>query len=619
MNHTGEPIVPDYSRTPRDQVPALLQWRIEDLYKSPETWDLDLESLRREISCLEPLVSGWTTGPSRMLALFELVDRIWIRGLRLAAYASSRHHVDLADSRWTAAKGEIETILVEFQALLAFRDPDLLTLGGERFGEYLKEEPALAPYRFTVERVLRLAPHVLPPEQGEIVSRTGLFGGALGDAAGILTDVDLPPATVTLAGGEAIILDNAAYVRLRGSEVAGDRSLVMRTYWENHRRFENTLAVLLNGEMKRQLFLARTQNYPDCLAARLFPEAIPEAVYHELVTTVRAGLAPLHRFLRLKKELLGVDPLGYEDLYAGIAPAARKTTTYEQAWELILAAHRPLGAEYLEGLEQARRERWIDVYANLGKESGAYSAGVYGVHPFILLNYNGDFDAVSTMAHELGHAMHSWLAGAAQPFADSDYPTFLAEIASTFSENLLVAELLRGDLDDLVKLSVLGGHLERIRATVYRQTLFAEFERDMHRRVEAGNSLTPDWLNERYLALTRHYYGHDLGVTRVDDFIQGEWGGIPHFFLGYYVFQYSTGLVASLALAERVLHGGPAEAGRYLDVLRAGGSDYPLAVLKKAGLDMATPEPTRTALNHFDNLVGEMEKLVEKLRASGRL
>jgi oligoendopeptidase F len=281
---------------------------------------------------------------------------------------------------------------------------------------------------------------------------------------------------------------------------------------------------------------------------------------------------------------------------------------------MIVGALRPLGEEYRNVLATAFDNRWIDIYPNKGKQLGAYSGGVYGVHPFIKMNYNGNYDAVSTLAHELGHSLHSYYAEKHQTFGNSGYPTFLAEIASTFNENLLVDYLLKHEKDDLVKLKTLDAYLDGVRATIYRQTLLAEFELALHRHVEEGKTLTPDWMTEQYLALTRAYYGHDKGVMRVDDFIGNEWSFIAHFYLNYYVFQYSTGMIASLALSDRVLNGTQAEVDNYLGILKAGGSDAPLKILKNAGVDMTSPEPTVAALRRFDTLVGEMEKLVAKLK-----
>jgi oligoendopeptidase F len=273
-----------------------------------------------------------------------------------------------------------------------------------------------------------------------------------------------------------------------------------------------------------------------------------------------------------------------------------------------------MGRDYAAALQHAFDERWMDIYPNKGKESGAYSGGVYGVHPFIKLNYNGDYNALSTTAHELGHAVHSYFSDKAQPFPTSNYATFLAEIASTFNEHMLMHHLLKNEKDDLFKLYILDNYLDGFRGTLFRQTLFAEFELAMHQRVEQGQTLTADWLNQKYLELTRQYYGHDKGTCQVDDYIQSEWSGIPHFYMNYYVFQYSTGIIASLALSDSVARGDRQAQAGYLEVLKAGGSDYPLNILKKAGVDMARPEPYVAALKRFDGLVGEMEKIVAKLQ-----
>jgi oligoendopeptidase F len=294
--------------------------------------------------------------------------------------------------------------------------------------------------------------------------------------------------------------------------------------------------------------------------------------------------------------------------------AVDKTFTVGEARELMNKSLQPLGKEYATILQLAFNNRWMDLYPNKGKESGAYSGGVYGLHPYIKLNYNGDYRAVATMGHELGHAIHSHYTDLTQPYPTSNYTTFLAEIASTFNEHLLMNYLLKNEKDDLFKLYILDSYLEGFRGTLYRQTLFAEFELAMHGKVEAGETLTADWLNRKYLELTRQYYGHDKGVCQVDDYIEVEWNWISHFYLNYYVFQYSTGLIASMALSDMVLNGGKNEQGRYLEFLKAGGSDYPLAILKKAGVDMTTPEPYAAALKRFDTLVGEMEKIVARLK-----
>jgi oligoendopeptidase F len=408
-------------------------------------------------------------------------------------------------------------------------------------------------------------------------------------------------------------------MRYRGTANTADRSLVMRSFWSARKKFETSLAGLLDGGVKADLFAARVQGYNSCLHAHLFDDNIDTTVYHQLIATVHRNLAPLHRYLRLRQNMLGVDTLRYDDIYASAVRSVDRRYPYDEARALIMGSLQPLGDEYRKILSSAFDNRWIDIYPNKGKELGAYSGGVYGVHPFIKMNYNGNYDAVSTLAHELGHSAHSYLADKNQEFGNSGYRTFLAEIASTFNENLLVDYMLKHESDDLVTLKILDSYLDGVRATIYRQVLFAEYELATHRRVEEGQTLTPDWLTERYLALTREYYGHDKGVMRVDDFIGNEWSIIPHFYRNFYVFQYSTGMIASLALSERVLKGGTSDVERYLGMLKAGGSDAPLALLKKAGVDMTSAEPGEAALRRFDALVGEMEKIVVRLKAEGRM
>jgi oligoendopeptidase F len=414
---------------------------------------------------------------------------------------------------------------------------------------------------------------------------------------------------VTLSTGEQVLLSTANYQKHRAAPVAADRQLVMETYWTGQKRFENTLATLLDAGIKQDLFHAQVHHYPSCLEAALYPDAIEPAVYRNLVATVRANLAPLHRLLRLRKSMLGLSELRYADLYASAVSTVTRTYPFEEARALVLRATGPLGAPYTQVLERAFTGGWIDVYPNRGKQSGAYSSGVHGVHPFVKMNYDGTFHNVSTLAHELGHAMHSHLSEQAQPYPTADYPIFLAEIASTFNENMLMHALLETERDRTLKLFLLDNYLETLRGTLFRQTLFADFELAMHERVEQGQSLTPDWLNATYLELTRLYYGHDQGVVRVDDYIQSEWSGIPHFYYDFYVYQYATGIVASMALSEAVLAEGAPARERYLGFLGSGSSRFPLDTLKAAGVDLTTPQPVAAALKAFDRLVGEMETL----------
>jgi len=609
-----QPVIPDYSNTPRSEVPVAYTWRIEDLYPTMEAWKQDRAVVEGLISRIDALASDWTSTPQRFLSLYQLTDSIGLTLRRLYAYAANQSNVDLGNPTFRSMQGELQSLSASYGAKLAFRNDDILKMDEKVLRGYFDKEPRLAEYRYRVEEVLRARKYILPKDEQKVFSMTGLFSGTPGQVADVLNNVEIPAPEVTLSDGNRVMLNVPGYMRYRGSANPSDRALVMRTFWGERKKFENSLAGLLDGGIKADLFAARVQGYNSCLHARLFDDNIDTTVYLQLINTVRRNLAPLHRYLALRRKMLGLDTLRYDDIYASSVQGVERKYAYEEARTMIEGALRPLGDEYRQVLARAFDNRWIDIYPNKGKQLGAYSGGVYGVHPFIKMNYNGNYDAVSTLAHELGHSLHSYFAEKHQTFGNAGYTTFLAEIASTFNENLLIDYLLKHEKDDRVKLKTLDAYLDGVRATIYRQTLLAEFELAIHRHVEEGHTLTPDWMTEQYLALTRAYYGHDNGVLRVDDYIGSEWGFIAHFFLNYYVFQYSTGMIASLALSDRVLHGTPADVERYLGILKAGGSDASLKILKNAGVDMTSAEPTVAALKRFDALVGEMEKLVEKGR-----
>jgi oligoendopeptidase F len=518
--------IPDYSLQDRKDVPAAYTWKIEDLFASTADWQAEKEAVTKLIAQVDEKAKGWTSSAQAMLALLDLIDQIDQKSSRLISYASHQSNTDMGNTLYQSLEGDIRSILVQLNSKLAFLQPDILALGAEKFAAYLKSEPKLAVYRFNIESVFREKDHILPGDQQRIASLTGLFARATERASGQFNDVEIPPAEITLSDGQKVILNYPAYTRLRASKNAADRSLAMTAFWKNQKKFENTLAILQDGAIKQHWFNAQIHNYPDCLSARLFGENIAPDVYQQLIRSVHEFLPALQRYLVLKQKMLGLLKLRYDDVYASAVQAVDKTYTIGEARKLIDESLKPLGKEYAAGLKLAFDNRWMDLYPNKGKESGAYSGGVYGLHPYIKLNYNGDYRAVATMAHELGHAMHSYFSNLTQPYATANYTTFLAEIASTFNEHLLMNYLLKHENDDLFKLYILDNYLEGFRGTLYRQTLFAEFELAMHNRVEQGQTLTADWLNQKYLELTRQYYGHDKGVCQVDDYIEVEWNPI---------------------------------------------------------------------------------------------
>jgi oligoendopeptidase F len=611
--------VPDYSNTERAKVPEVFKARVTDIYPSPEAWRQELVAVKAAMGGLDALAKGWTASPKAMADLLDWTSAISQRTQRVYAYASLQSDMDMSDSRFQTMKGEAQDLGVVLSSRLAFMDSDVLALGGAKVAEYLKAEPRLGIYGVGLQRTLRMKDHVIPAGEERVAVLASSFASSPAAASGILNDVDIPRPSVTLSTGEKITLNTATYQKFRGSKDPGDRRKVMETFWASQKQFENTQAALMDANVKSHIFDARIHGYKSCLEAALFPNAINPSVYRNQVDTLRANLAPLHRLLKLRKRMLGLQEMRYSDVYASAVSSVNRTFTYEEAMDLVRKATAPLGPGYAKALDQALTNRWVDVYPNKGKQSGAYSTdSTYGFHPFVKLNYDGTYLGVSTLAHELGHSMHSFHSDAAQPYPTANYPTFLAEIASTFNENLLMHHLLETKATDAFKLYVLDSYLEQLRGTLYRQGLFADFELAMHEQAEKGQSLSPDWLNAKYLELTRLYYGHDAGVVKVEDFIQCEWSEIPHFYMDFYVFQYSTSMAASMALTEAVLKEGEPARARYIKFLQAGSSRFPLDTLREAGVDFDTPKPLQDALKAFDRMVGEMETIYDRMETSGK-
>jgi oligoendopeptidase F len=620
MDNEREIKIPDFSQTQRNQVPEDFTWQISDIYPDPGTWEKDKKLLLEMIGQIDSLAKDWTRSPGKMFQLMNHISEIEKKEDRLSSYTSLLADTDLGNSTWQTMKGEIHTVGVQLRSKLAFLDSDLLKLGRKKIAAYVSADPRLTIYEMDFHKILRLKKHILPTDKERIMAETGLFSSSTQKAAKMLNDLDIPPPRITLADGKKVKLDQANYVRYRESKEKKERAKVMKTFWKHHTQFKNTHAVLLDGAIKNHFFQAKIRHYRNCLEAALYHQHIHPKVYHTLIETVKENALPLHRYLKLKARLLGLKKIAYDDIYASSVPAVEKIYSSEEAKEIILAALKPLGQEYGKALEKGFRSRWMDLYPNKGKRSGAYCNGaVYDGHPYVLMNYNGTFNNVSTLAHEFGHALHSWFSNKNQPFPLSHYPIFLAEIASIFNETLLVRYMVKTETDDLVKLYILDQYLEEFRGTLYRQTLFADFELSLHQRVESGQTLTPDWLDATYLELTRHYYGHKKGIVSVNRYIENEWSNIPHFYYDFYVYQYSTGIAAANALAEMVLTGSAAERNRYLHLLASGGSKYPLDTLKDAGVDLTKPRPIVMAIHKFDDIISQMETIVKQLEDKGTL
>lgn len=614
----GEDI--DYSTVLRQDVKEENSWKVSDIYKSEDEWKKDKEEAVKMIDTVEEKKKGWTESADKMYKFLKFMDDISIKMSKLYSYTSLMYDTDMENAKYQSMQGEIYSIYVNLDSMTSFMNPDIIKLGDKKIAEYIKKEPKLKDYDKMFDVILRVKDHILSEDKEEILSLTGMFSDGPEKAAEFLNNLEIPAVDITLKSGEKLSLNYTNYVNKRDAKEREDRVKIMREFWENHAKFKNTHAALMEANVKQHYFNAKVRNYGSSLEAALFPKKIDTKVYTNLISSVKKNLNPLHRYLKLKEKMLKLDKIKYDDIYASAVPGVDKKYSMEEAKKLVVASTSPLGNEYTTVLQEGFNSRWMDIYPNKGKRSGAYSNGsVYGVHPYVLMNYNGTYNSVSTLAHEFGHAMHSYFSNKYNPYPKADYPIFLAEIASTFNETMLIDYIIKNETDDMFKLYLLDQRLENLRATIYRQTLFAEFELAMHEKAEKGESLTAEWLSEEYLRLTREYYGADKGVMEVDSYIENEWSVIPHFYYNFYVYQYTTGIVSAIALAEKVEKKEPAAADKYLTFLKSGGSDYPLETLKKAGVDLTTEEPIDLALKYFDDTVTEMEKIYDRLAKDGKI
>jgi len=607
---TDQTHIPRTAQTPRKDIPTEWTWHSQDLFHDWLGWEADLERFSQLVGQLPYKKSDWTIDAGHMADLLEYISLADELATRLYTFCSLHCDTEMSDSQFQANKGRIKHLLTNFSGALSFIEPDIITLGNTKAQQFLKDEARLIPYRRKIENILRLAPHTLSAQEERISTLTAHFSGNPAQAASLLNTVDMPDWPVRLEDEGRILLNWQSYTRYRSSANIHDRRKVMTRFWEKHARYRHTQAALLDGVIKAHYFNSSIHGYETCLDAALNPEGIDSSVYHTLIGTLRADRTPLHHYLLEKARRLELSAFTYGDIYASALPLSQRLFSYEEACEIIITAMAPLGDEYQTRLKEGLFAGWTDRYPNKNKRSGAYSNGsVTDCHPFVLMNYDGQWNSVSTLAHEFGHAIHSDLSNRHQPSPISQYPIFLAEIASTLNETLLIEHMLQRTSDPQLKAFLLDQSLEELRGTLYRQTLFAEFELALHQHIETGNSLTADWLDELYLNLTRFYYGHKEKVTRVDGFIANEWSAIPHFFYNFYVYQYSTGIIAAIAIAREILSGNTQVRDAYINMLKSGDALPPLQTLAKVGVDLTRPEPTRACLDHMNHLVKQLSEI----------
>ncbi|MCH5373852.1 MAG: oligoendopeptidase F, partial [Planctomycetes bacterium] len=507
----------------------------------------------------------------------------------------------------------------DYRAKSSFIAPEIAKMDQAELDEYLQQEPGLKVYEFPLRDILRRKPHQLSAEGEKLIAETGMMASAPGNIYTIFANAELPFPEITLSDGTQVKLNQAGYARYRAVPNREDRQAIFDTFFGTFKSFRLTCGTVLASHVNAHVFTARARNYNSALQAALDRDNIPVEVYRNLVASVNRNLPTFYRYLRLKQRMLGVDQLRYSDLYASTVAEVDLKYSYEQAKDLVLDSVAPMGQDYVRDMRQAFDKRWIDVYPTPGKRSGAYmSGGAYDVHPFVLLNYNGQYDDVSTLAHELGHAMHSYYSNRTQPFPLADYATFVAEVASTLNEALLLQHVLETIDDDQTRLSLLMNYLDGVKGTLFRQTQFAEFELAIHERAENREPLTGDSLTEVYGDILRRYYGDKQGVCLIPDVCCVEWAYVPHFFrYDFYVYQFATSFTASTCLAERIQEHDPGAVADVMRFLSVGGSEYPIQILKDAGVDMTSPEPFDRTMAKMNRVMDQIEQILNKKSSTG--
>ncbi len=603
-----------YSQTrDRSQIPVQDTWNLNDLYPTIDAWNAAKTNLVTEFDKVTNFKGKLAKSRADLLACLKLNSDIGREFGRLYSYASMLSDQDTREAKAQGMKQEIAQMGTDFSSKSAFIEPEILAMDESQIKNFIAAEPGLKAYDFYLNNLIRQKAHKLSEKEEKILAETSLLADAPYSIYSIFSNAELPYPEVTLSDGKTVLVNQAGYSRFRAVPNRDDREKIFDVFWGKINTFRQTMGAQLNAAIKRDLFYARARGYNTCLESALDYNNIPVQVYQALIENVNANLNTFHRYLDLRKRLLGVDTLKYSDLYSPVVKGIELEFTTEQARAEILDALKPLGKDYVSVLEQAFKNRWIDMYPTTGKRSGAYSnGGVYDVHPYILMNYNGQYDDVSTLAHELGHSLHSYYANQTQPFPKADYPIFVAEVASTFNEALLIDSQLKKIKDDDVRLSLLMSHLDGIKGTVFRQTQFAEFELRVHEMAEKNQPLTGDALTELYGAIVRKYYGHDKGVCLIPDLYTVEWAYIPHFYYNFYVYQYATSFTASIALSEKVLSKEKGAAEKFLAFLSSGGSDYPIELLKKAGVDLTTADPFNKTMKVMNQTMDEIEKILKK-------
>ena len=582
-------------------------WATEDIFANDEAWEKAFEKAQEYPARLATFAGKISTDAKALYEYLVFEDELEVEIMKLYSYAHLNSDVDTSNSSYQAMMGKTMAYYASLSASDSFARPEIISIDDEKMEQFYRDEPRLELYRRNLDRIRSNKPHTLSDSEERLLAGASEISGAASSIGNFFRNADLRFPDVKDGEGNTRQLTQGSYISYVESSDRVLRKSAFESLYHTFGSFRNTTAALLDAQMRQLKFFSRARNHESSLAASLSRTEVPTEVYHNLIATVHKNMPLMHRYMAIRKKLMGVDELHMYDIYPTLVSEAEANITFEEAKAISLEALKPLGKDYTDVVKHAYENRWIDVYENEGKRGGAYSSGARP-HPYVLLNHENNLNSMFTLVHEMGHAMHSYLSKENQPICYADYVIFVAEVASTCNEALLMNHLLSETTDKVRRAYLINYFLEQFRTTLYRQTMFAEFELEMSKLVESGQSLTADTLCKIYHRLNEEYYGPSVVI---DEEIDMEWARIPHFFMNFYVFQYATGFSAAMALSRKILNEGADAVDKYLGFLSGGCSDTPIGLLKGAGVDMATAEPIETALKTFEELLDEFEELMK--------
>jgi oligoendopeptidase F len=591
----------------RDEIDEKYKWKLEDIYPDEEIWEADFKRAQQYNTEIVKYKGTLSESAEQLLGCLNLCDEMMALNDKLYVYARMRRDEDNSNPKYQGLTDRIASLGTETYASISFIIPEIISIDEKTLKGYINSNEKLKIYDRYFDEILRQKEHILSEKEEEILALASDITGSPSDIFNMFNNADIKFPYIKDEEGELVELTKGRYIKFLESKDRRVRRDAFQALYDTYGKFSNTLATALNNNIKVNKFYATVRKYDSCIQASLDSDNISTRVYDNLVKTVDNNLHLLHRYLKLRKRALDLPEINMYDLYVPIVDEPAKTIPYEEAVNIVKKGLVPLGEKYINDLDHAFSKGWIDVFENQGKTSGAYSWGTYLTHPYVLLNYQGTINDVFTIAHEMGHAMHSFYTNKTQPYIYSDYKIFVAEVASTVNESLLMRYMLENANDKRDKAYLLNHYLEEFRGTLFRQTMFADFEKTIHQKVENGEALTASEFCRIYRELNERYFGQDVVV---DKEIEMEWARIPHFYSSFYVYKYATGISAAVSLSNQILTEGKPAVDRYLEFLASGSSDYPLELLKKAGVDLSTPKPIEDAMKVFEKTLGELEALI---------